>query len=318
MRTAIPKRDGILLAGWNMKRLVPALAGMTITAVRKVTARVRETLEVERSLTAAARAVESETLAGKRVLITGSTRGIGRALATAFAERGARVVVHGRGEGDVQCAVAAIAHTAEAAERVRGVAVDLAKAGAGRELVERAVSELGGLDVVINNAAIHDPTRKPIWSTSNEEMLRVLTVNCLAAFDVAVAAGRSMMVQGAAGRIINISSGAADSRHVADSGIASYGISKIALEGLSEYLAAEAHTITVTTLRPDTIATDMVVPLFPPERRWTMLPPDSMVPAVMHLVCAPREQVHGKVFEQLALIHSLASATRITSLQTDR
>jgi NAD(P)-dependent dehydrogenase (short-subunit alcohol dehydrogenase family) len=280
---------------------------MTVAAIRKVAVQVRETLEIERNLTAATRAVESETVAGKRVLITGSTRGIGRALATAFASRGASVVVHGRDHDDVQRAAVAIAGAAEAADRVRGVAVDLSNPGAGRELGERAVHELGGLDIVINNAAIHDATRKPIWSTSSEEMLRTLAVNCLAAFDVSVAAGRSMMAQGVSGRILNISSGAADSRHVSDSGIASYGISKIALEGLSEYLAAEAHAVTITTLRPDTIATDMVAPLFPPEQRWKMLSPDSMVPPVMHLVCAPREHVHGKVFEQLALIRSLAS-----------
>jgi NAD(P)-dependent dehydrogenase (short-subunit alcohol dehydrogenase family) len=292
---------------FDMKRLMPVLAGMTVTAIRKVAVQVRETLEIERDLASAVRAVESETVAGKRVLITGSTRGIGRALAMAFAGRNASVVVHGRDESDVQRAAAAIAHAVEANELVRGVAVDLSRAGAGRELVERAVSELGGLDIVINNAAIHDPTRKPIWSTSSEEMLRTFAVNCLAAFDVSVAAGQSMMAQGISGRILNISSGAADPRHVSDSGIASYGISKIALEGLSEYLAAEAQAVTVITLRPDTIATDMVAPLFPREQRWRMLSPDSMVPAVMHLVCAPRDQVHGKVFEQLAVIRSLAS-----------
>jgi NAD(P)-dependent dehydrogenase (short-subunit alcohol dehydrogenase family) len=296
-----------------VKRLILLLAGMAVTAIRKVAVRVRETLEVERNLAAAARAVETGTLAGKRVLITGSTRGIGRALATAFARQGASVVVHGRSESDVQRAAVAIAQAAETADRVRGVAVDLAQAGAGRELVDRAVKELGGLDVVINNAGIHDPTRKPIWSTSSEEMLRTLTVNCLAAFDVSVAAGRSMMAQGIAGRIVNISTGAADSRYISDKGIASYGISKIALEGFSEYLAAESPVITVTTLRPDTIATDMVSPLFPLEERWKMLPPGSLVPAVMHLVCAPREEVHGKVFEQVALIRTLANRPQATA-----
>ena len=290
-----------------MKRLMQVLAGMTIAATRKLAVQVGDTLEVDRYLASAARAVESETVAGKRVLITGSTRGIGRALAVAFAGRGARVIVHGRNDSDVRHVAVAIAHGREAADRVRGVAVDLSRPGAGGELVERAVKEFGGLDIVINNAGIHDPARKPIWSTSSEEMLRTLVVNCLAAFDVSVAAGRSMMAQGVSGRVLNISSGAADSRKVRDSGIASYVISKIALEGLSEYLAAETHLITVTTLRPNSIATEMVVPLYPLEQRWRMLPPDSMIPAVMHLVCAPREQVHGKVFEQLALIRSLAS-----------
>jgi NAD(P)-dependent dehydrogenase (short-subunit alcohol dehydrogenase family) len=299
----------MLVTGCLMiKRLTLVLAGLTVTAVRKAATRVRQTLEVERSLAVAAHAVDGESLTGNRVLITGSTRGIGRALATAFARQGASVVVHGRGESDVQRAVAAIAQASDTSDRIRGVAVDLSRAGAGRELVERTVIELGGLDIVINNAGIHDSARKPIWCTSSEEMLRALTVNCLAAFDVSVAAGRSMMARGIAGRILNISTGAADSRFVSDSGIASYGISKIALEGVSEYLAAEAHAITVTTLRPGTIATDMVTPLYPPEQRWTMLPPDSMVPAVMHLLRAPRQHVHGKVFEQVELIRMLAGA----------
>jgi gluconate 5-dehydrogenase len=290
-----------------MKKLIPVLAGMAIAAIRKVAGQVRETLEVDRNLVSAARAVESATVSGKRVLITGSTRGIGLALAAAFACRGAIVVVHGRHENDVRRAAAAIARAVGAPDRVHGVALDLAEPGAGRKLVDHVESELGALDIVINNAGIHDPRRKPIWSTSSEEMQRALTVNCLAAFDVSVAAVRSMMAHGIAGRIINISSGAADSRHITAAGIASYGISKIALEGLSEYLAAEADGITVVTLRPDSIATDMVSPLYPPEQRWRMLSPDSMVPAVMHLVSAPSEQVHGKVFEQLALIRSLAS-----------
>lgn len=290
-----------------MKRLMPVLAGMTVGAFRKVAGQVRETLELDRNLASAARAVEGAPVSGMRVLITGSTRGIGLALAMAFACRGASVVVHGRHQSAVRRTSVTIAHAADGTDRVRGVAVDLSLPGAGRELVKRAVSEVGGLDVVINNAAIHAPARKPIWETSSEEMLRTFAVNCLAAFDVSVAAGRSMMAQGTPGRILNISSGAADSRHVSDGGIASYGISKIALEGLSEYLAAEAHGITVITLRPDTIATDMVAPLFPPDQRWRMLSPESMIPVVMHLVYAPREQVHGKVFEQLALIRSLAS-----------
>ena len=281
--------------------------GITISAIRKLAVQVRDTIEVDRKLVSAARAVESESVAGKRVLITGSTRGIGRALATAFARRDALVVVHGRGESDVQRAVLDIVRAGAAADRVHGVAVDLSTPGAGRSLIDRAVSARGGLDVVIHNAAIHDPTRKPIWSTSSEEVLRTFVVNCLAVFDVSVAAGRSMMEQGVAGRILNISSGVADSRHSRDSGVASYGISKIALEGLSDYLAAETRDVTVITLRPATIATDMVAPLFSLEHRWRMLSPESMVPAVMHLLCAPREQVHGKVFEQLALIHALAS-----------
>lgn len=85
------------------------------------------------------------------------------------------------------CTVVDIARAGAAADHVHGVAVDLSTPGSGRSLIKRAVSELGGLDVVINNAAIHDPTRKPIWSTSSEEVLRAFVVNRLAVFDVSVA-----------------------------------------------------------------------------------------------------------------------------------
>ncbi|MET0386242.1 MAG: SDR family oxidoreductase [Polyangiales bacterium] len=297
-----------------LKRRVREVAGLTLTAIRKVVGKLSATVQQDRMLDAAhAHAVQRDdgSLAGKRVLVTGSTRGIGRALAIAFVQQGASVVVHGRDEAAARKAAAEILDAAAPKQpqlKVVGLGADLSAPGAGRALVEQAVRALGGIDLVINNAAIHDAKRKPFWSTSSDEMQRILAINLLAPFDVSAAAVASMLAQGIPGRIINLSTGAADPAKVGDGGIASYGISKMGLEGMSQYLAAEARTVTVVTLRPDTIDTDMVEPLFPTEQRWRMLPPESMVAPTLFLARAPRQQVHGRIFEQLQVVKALAES----------
>lgn len=293
-----------------LKRRARVLAGAVLAVVRKATEKLRESARKERTLeraqARAAVSAASQSLLGKRVLVTGSTRGIGRSLAEAFAQQGASVVVHGRRAEDARDVAAAIAKTQPgAATAVIGIAADLALAGEGRKLVEQTIAALGGLDIVVNNAGIHDSRRKAFSDTSSEEMHEALNVNVLAAFDVSAAALANMLSQGVPGRIINVSTGAANPANVSSQGIASYGISKFALEGLSLYLAAESEFVTVATLRPGTIDTEMVAALFPLDQRLRMLQPDSMVPPVLHLATAPREKVHGRVFEQKALIEQL-------------
>jgi NAD(P)-dependent dehydrogenase (short-subunit alcohol dehydrogenase family) len=290
-----------------MQQTVRLIAGHAVGALRKAFEKLREPQRTQQ-LWAAARssAADSGQIAGKRVLITGSTRGIGRALADGFAAAGASVAIHGRSESDASAAAAAIRQARLPSGTIAAIARDLASAGAGRVLVERAIQELGGLDIVINNAAIHDPIRKPVWTTSSEEMLEVLKVNLLAPFEVSAAAITNMLKSGVAGRIINMSSSVADPGHIEDRGIASYGVSKIALEGLSQYLAAEAKDVTVTILRPATVATDMVAPLFTADQRWKLPLPESIVPAALYLATAPRSEVHGRVFEQAALTEQLS------------
>jgi NAD(P)-dependent dehydrogenase (short-subunit alcohol dehydrogenase family) len=292
-----------------MQRTARVVAGYAVGALRKGFNKLREAAKTQQLVAAAhARVADSRHIAGKRILITGSTRGIGRALADGFASAGANVAIHGRREADVFATATAIREARTPSGEIVGIAADLAIAGAGRTLVAQAIRELGGLDLVINNAGIHDPKRKAIWSTSTEEMCALLQVNMLAAFDTSVAAINSMLEHGTAGRIINISTGVANPAHIADNGIASYGVSKIALEGLSHYLAAESKALTVTTLRPATLATDMIVPLFTADERWRLMPPETIVPAAMYLATAPRDEVHGRVFEQMALVEQLAAA----------
>lgn len=287
----------------SMRTQARLLAGMALGAVRKLREVARQAARRGESIERATLRVDaSPSLHGSRVLITGSTRGIGLALAEALAQRGAVVAVHGRREA----AAGKLAHKLSARGRAVGLGADLAQPGAGRRLVEQCVAQLGGLDLVINNAAIHGAGHKPIAQTEGEELHELLRVNVLAPFEICAAAVRHMHARDQAGRILNISSGAADRASASNGGIASYAMSKQSLETLSAFLAAENERVTVTTLRPDYIDTDMVADLFPLDRRLRMLPPASVVPAALYLATAPRAEVHGKVFEQLALTQQLA------------
>jgi NAD(P)-dependent dehydrogenase (short-subunit alcohol dehydrogenase family) len=300
-----------------MNRRIRFVAGKALAGVRRALGLFNGPTLIDQLYSSSERGLHARpSLAGARVLITGSTRGIGKAMADGFVASGARVVVHGRSQTDAGRTALALAADGGEEARPIGIGADLSQPGAGRDLVQRALDELGGLDIVINNAAVHDPRRKPIWSTTLEEMQYSLNVNLLSPFEVSAAAVQSMLARGIAGRILNISSGAADPVNVSRNGIASYGISKFALEGLSCYLAAETRGITVVTLRPGGVNTDMVAPLFAFDQRLRMLPAASMVPIVLHLASAPAADVHGKVFEQEQLQKQLAAAG--PNSQTDR
>lgn len=286
---------------------------MALAAVRKVLSKLRQEQATDRMLVRAReRTAADGSLTGKRVLVTGSTRGIGRALAEAFVQQGASVVVHGRTDDAAHELADRLGARSGPGVSVVGIGADLSVPGSGTTLVERAITALGGLDLVVNNAGVHDPELKPLWETSSEEMASVMRVNVLAAFEVSAAAMAHMVGTGVAGRIVNLSTTAVGKHDVTSGGIASYGISKIALEGLARFLAAEgeAHGITVTTVRPDAVDTAMVAPFYSLDRRLRMLPPDSLVPPVLHLAAAPSEDVHGRMFDQQELLEMLGGSTQ--------
>jgi NAD(P)-dependent dehydrogenase (short-subunit alcohol dehydrogenase family) len=188
---------------------------------------------------------------GERVLVTGASRGIGRAVAVAFAARGARVGIHHR-------------DSLRLAEALRDelpggphpiVAADLADPDAVRSMVDTAANELGGLDVLVNNAGIYTP--HPILDTSYErwqhEWQRTLGVNLLGAANAIWCAVRHM---GPGGRIVNVSSRGA---FRGEPGQPAYGASKAGLNALGQSLAVALapHGIAVATVAPGFVATDM-------------------------------------------------------------
>jgi 3-oxoacyl-[acyl-carrier protein] reductase len=188
----------------------------------------------------------------RAVLVTGSSRGIGRAIAAAFAAHGDRVAVHHR-------------DSAELAEQVRAglpgeghvvVRADLADPDEVRTMVGQAHRALGGLDVLINNAGIY--VAHPITEVSYEQWRaawdQTLRVNLTGAANATWCAVQYMKDTG--GRIINVSSRGAhrgETRHPA------YGASKGGLNALSGSLARALapYGIAVATVSPGYVDTDM-------------------------------------------------------------
>ena len=138
--------------------------------------------------------------AGKVVLVTGSTTGIGEACARVFAKSGAKVMVSGRNEERGRAVVHSIERTAGKAQFA---AADLRVAGACERLIADTIDRLGGLDILVNNAGILYSAAAP--DTSDEQWLDTMAVNVNALFYLSRAAVKHMKAAGG-GAIVNIAS----------------------------------------------------------------------------------------------------------------
>jgi 2-deoxy-D-gluconate 3-dehydrogenase len=213
------------------------------------------------------------SLQGKRALVTGAGRGIGRAVAIALAEAGADVGVAARSREQIE-------ETAHQVEQLGGRAVairmDVSREEQVRDGVQRAVSELGGIDILCSNAGIL--MRHPVavsgsrkidgWELAGErwneplpveEWHQVLETNLSAAFYLARAVGPHMIGQGY-GKVVIVSSTAGDE---GQNFLASYCVSKGGLNSLTRVLASEwgKFNITVNAVAPGMIRTDMARPV---------------------------------------------------------
>jgi 3-oxoacyl-[acyl-carrier protein] reductase len=189
-------------------------------------------------------------LENKRALVTGGSRGIGAAIVKRLAGEGAHVALTYVSKPDQA------AETVKAAQAlgVKSLAIqaDSADAGAVAAAVERTVRELGGLDILVNNAAIY--TGGIIDEVRLEDFDRTLAVNVRAVF-VATQAAVKHMKEG--GRIINIAS--CNTQRVPIPGQSVYSMSKAALVGLVKGLARDLgpRGITVNNVNPGPVDTDM-------------------------------------------------------------
>ena len=186
-------------------------------------------------------------LSGKKVLVTGGARRVGRAIVLAVAGRGADVLIHYRTSADEA------ERTADEARRAGVTAVtlkaDLADTAAVTELIESARGTFGRVDVLVNNAAVYRPT--PFESVTEDDWDRHMSVNLKAPFLIAVALGRAMARQGG-GKIINLADWAGERPY---RGFLPYCVSKAALIGLTRALALElAPTVQVNAVSPGPVA----------------------------------------------------------------
>jgi len=185
---------------------------------------------------------------GKRVLVTGGTRGIGLAIVEAFLEAGARVAVNGSSEESVNRAVAKF----PSSDRVVPAAGSMATVDGCRRAVEAAQSGLGGLEVLVNNAGIWHPT--PVASADEQTWDAILDVNLKGAFFVTKFVLPAL--QASKGNIVNIAS---ISGVAAEPDATAYCVSKAGLIQMTRCNAMEfAPDIRVNAVCPGPIDTNML------------------------------------------------------------
>ncbi len=240
-------------------------------------------------------------MAARAVLITGASRGIGRAIATEFAAAGDRVAVHHRDSAGLADALAAelpgTGHTV--------VQADLADAEAVRAMVDRAAEALGGLDILVNNAGVFTP--HPITEVSYQEWQdqwqATLGVNLIGAANASWCAVQHM--KGRGGRIINVSSRGA---YRGEPHSPAYGASKAGMNALGQSLARALapYGIAVMSVAPGFVATDMTNDHLKPPRGdeiraqspfGRVAEPEEIAAAVLYLASAKAEWASGAVLD---------------------
>ena len=193
-------------------------------------------------------------------MVTGSTRGIGRAIATSLAESGAQVVVVGRDQSRAEEVASALGSGA------RGFACDVTDLPAVTALIDRVEKQAGSLDILVNNAGLARDNL--LLRLKDDDWATVIDANLRSAFATCRAAARGMMKR-RWGRIINISSIVG---LVGNKGQSNYAASKAGLIGFTKSVAKElaSRNVLANVVAPGLIDTDMAAAM-PAEAREAML-----------------------------------------------
>jgi 3-oxoacyl-[acyl-carrier protein] reductase len=222
-------------------------------------------------------------------LVTGASRGIGRAIATRLAADGRHVVLAARSQGPLDGLKAEIEANGG---RATALAVDVGDRASFGAAIERVTKDLGRLDILVNNAGI---TRDGlIMRMTDEQWDEVLAVNLTSAFTACRAAARPMM-RNRFGRIVNIAS---TSGVVGNAGQANYAAAKAGLIGLTRTLARELGSkgVTANVVAPGFIETDMTSGL-----------PEEVGQTVLKAMSVPRLGTPEDIAEAVAYASSDAA-----------
>lgn len=227
-------------------------------------------------------------LTGKVALITGASRGIGKAVAQAYAREGAKVFICARSEAELE----------RAAEEIRAVggdaayaAADLARDGAAERIVREVERRYGAPDVLVNNAGILGP-RAPIASYPMDAWEEVMQINVNSVFILTQTVLRRMTAR-RQGSIINVSSGVGK---VGKARWGAYAVSKFAIEGLTQTLADELKewNIRANAVNPGGTRTKMRAEAYPDEDPATLPTPEEVIPVFVYLASEESASVTGQ------------------------
>jgi NAD(P)-dependent dehydrogenase (short-subunit alcohol dehydrogenase family) len=243
-------------------------------------------------------------VANRKILVTGSSRGIGRAVAQAFAQAGDLVAVHHNANAELADRVAASlpgdGHVV--------VQADISDPEAVRAMVDDAAAKLGGIDVLVNNAASYGRVAHPVSDVSYEQWQQAwrhtIDVNLIGAANVTWCAVRHMIAAGG-GRIVNVSSRGA---FRGEPGQPAYGASKAGLNALGQSLAVALapHRITVAAVAPGFVQTDMAAAHLDGDRGAAIraqspfgrvAQPEEIAAAVLYLASPEAEWASGAILD---------------------
>ncbi len=237
-------------------------------------------------------------LTGKTALVTGSSRGLGRAMAEGLGRAGASLLINGANAGTVATAVAEMRKAGlQAAAAVFDVTDETAVEAAFQSFDAAGIA----VDILVNNAGIQ--FRKPMVELETADWRRVIDTNLTSAFVIGRAAARRMIPRGR-GKIINIGS---LTSILARATIAPYAVSKGGIKLLTQAMAAEwaAHGIQANAIGPGYMVTDMNEALLAnpdfdgwvkgrtPSRRWGQ--PEELVGVTVFLASSASDYVNGQI-----------------------
>jgi len=242
--------------------------------------------------------IELFSLKGRTALVTGSSRGLGRAMAEGLAAAGATIVLNGSDRGRVE---AASLEMKTAGFAVHEACFDVTDEGAVLATFRRLDQEGIAVDILVNNAGIQ--LRKPMVELSTDEWRKVIDANLTSAFVIGREAAKRMIPRGF-GKIINIGSLTSE---LARATVAPYTVAKGGIKMLTRAMAAEwaAHGIQANAIGPGYMLTDMNQALVEnptfdawvkgrtPAKRWGK--PEELVGAAVFLASSASDYVNGQI-----------------------